>query len=331
LRLNRSEGRPRRDNRDRTHGRDRLARVDVVRSALLIANHDAGSSTKASLESAVRRLEGAGVEVETVATANTSDLEAALDARGDRAVIVAGGDGSLHAVVTALACRGELEHVVVGLIPLGTGNDFARTMGLPLDSADAAAVCADGVTRALDLMVDDAGGVVVNAVNAGIGAEASRRASSLKPRFGRLAYAIGAGGAGLAERGRRLQIVADDMTLADGSARVLQVGIGNGRFVGGGTPLAPHARPSDGQVDVVVSFAVGPLRRIGYAIAVKLRRHLDRRDVVWSRASLVRVSGEPYWCSADGELSGPVTDRTWTVRPQALHLVVPREGTDGTD
>jgi YegS/Rv2252/BmrU family lipid kinase len=297
-----------------------------VRSALLIANTAAGSSDQAWVQAVVERLERDGVSVEVAATEDTADLDLALDRRGTRDVIVAGGDGSVHTVVAALARRQELDQLTLGLIPLGTGNDFARSVGVPLKPIDAAAVCASGTARALDIIVDDEGGIVVNAANLGIGADASRQASDLKPKLGRAAYVIGALAAGVSTKGLRLRVEADGVVVADGSARVLQVGVGNGPFVGGGTPLAPRARPSDGQADVVVSFAVGPLRRLAYALDVKLGRHLDRRDVVWVRAEAVRVSGEGYWCSADGELSGPLTDRTWSVRPRALWMALRPEG-----
>ncbi|HSS67018.1 MAG TPA: YegS/Rv2252/BmrU family lipid kinase [Nocardioidaceae bacterium] len=296
-----------------------------MRSALLIANKAAGSSDQASIQAAVERLEHEGVGLEVAATEDPADLDVALDRRGTRDVIVVGGDGSLHAVVAALAGRQELDQLTLGLIPLGTGNDFARSVGVPLEPTAAAVVCASGAAHALDIIVDDEGGIVVNAANLGIGAEASRHASDLKPRLGRVAYPIGALAAGVSTKGLRLRVEADGVVVADGSARVLQVGVGNGPFVGGGTPLTPRARPSDGQIDVVVSFAVGPLRRLAYAIQVKLGRHLDRRDVLWVRAKAVRVSGEEYWCSSDGEQSGPLTDRTWSVLPRALRMALPSE------
>jgi diacylglycerol kinase (ATP) len=297
--------------------------VDAVRSALLIANADAGTSDESSVNAAAQRLERAGVDVDVVHTSGPDDLDDTLAGRAGRDVIVAGGDGSIHAVVAALARSQELDEVTLGLIPLGTGNDFARGLGIPLDPAEAAAVCAHATSRRLDLVVDDEGGVVVNAVNLGIGADASRRATALKRGFGRVAYPIGALAAAATTSGLRLRVEADGQVVADGTARVLQVVIGNGRYVGGGTLLAPQARPSDGRVDVMVSFAVGPLRRLGYALDVKLRRHLARRDVASARAAVVRVTGEGYWCSADGELTGPLADRTWSVRPQALRMALP--------
>jgi len=294
-----------------------------VRSALFIANADAGASDKDAIRAAVDRLERGGVDVELRTIEGSSDLDEVISARADRDVVVAGGDGSLHAVVDALRRHGDLGGPTIGLIPLGTGNDFARGVGIPLDPSDAAAVCADGAPHPIDLVVDDGDGVVVNAVNIGVGAEASRRAAGLKPWLGRWGYAVGALVAGLTTRGLRLRVEADGAPLADGSQPVLQVGIGNGRFVGGGTPLTPGAHPSDAHADVVVSFAVGPVRRFRYAVHVQRRTHLHRSDVASARASVVRVSGDEFWCSTDGELSGPHTDCTWSVLPRAFRLALP--------
>ena len=103
-----------------------------------------------------------------------------------------GGDGSLHAVVAALHRRHELASTVVGLIPLGTGNDFARGVGLPLDPEAAARVVVEGNIVPMDLIVDCLGGVVVNNVHIGVGALAAHNARPMKKVIGRLGYALGA-------------------------------------------------------------------------------------------------------------------------------------------
>jgi diacylglycerol kinase family enzyme len=126
-----------------------------------------------------------------------------------------------------------------------------------------------------------------------------------------------------ARLGVRLRVEADGAVIADGSQAALQVGIGNGRFVGGGTALLPRADPTDARADVIVSFAVSPLRRIRYALHLRRGEHSRRDDVSTARATVVRVSGDPFWCNADGELTGPHSSRTWTVLPQAMTMALP--------
>ena len=291
-------------------------------SLLLLRNARSGSDDDAAIEAVVGVLESSGAHVEVAATDSPEDVDAVLGRAERRTVVVAGGDGSLHAVVTSLHRSGTLSTTTLALIPLGTGNDFARGVGLPDDPADAAQVVADGTPRPLDLLVDADGGVVVNAVHAGVGAEAGRAAERLKPRLGNIGYVVGALTAGLRASGQRLKVEVDGTVVAPGHRRVLQVAIGNAPYVGGGTELVPAAEPADGRVDVVVSFAVSAAARAWYAVLLRLGRHTGRDDVVTCRGRVVRIAGEPFWCNADGELSGPHRDRTWTVEPAAYRLVV---------
>jgi diacylglycerol kinase (ATP) len=105
---------------------------------------------------------------------------------------------------------------------------------------------------------------------------------------------------------------------------ILMVAVGNGASVGGGTELTPYAAPGNGTVDVMVSRSIGPLARFGYGAKLVLGRHAERDDVIYLRGSRVSVSGEEFWCSADGEIYGPERHRTWRVEPAAYSLVVPR-------
>jgi diacylglycerol kinase family enzyme len=282
---------------------------------LVITNAAAGGSDRVEAALAVLRT---GDDVEVVATESPADCEAAVARLGDRRVVVCGGDGSVHTIVGALRRAGALDRPV-GLIPLGTGNDLARALGLPLEPADAARVVLTGRPRRLDLLVDDAGGVVVNAVHLGVGAEAARQAAVLKPRLGRLAYLVGGVSAGLAASGWSLTVRVDGTELVSG--QVLQVGIGLGRSVGGGSPLTPHSVLDDQQADVVVSTAVGLLARAGYGLRLRRGSHVDRPDVHTARGTTVAATGEPFHCNADGEISGPVTSRVWTIDPRGWQLI----------
>ncbi len=99
-------------------------------------------------------------------------------------MVAAGGDGTLHVVAQRLRRLGLLADAVLGLSPLGTGNDLARTVGIPLDPRATAAVVLSGRPRPLDLLVDDRGGVAVNAVHCGVGGVAVRHAAPLEPWLG---------------------------------------------------------------------------------------------------------------------------------------------------
>ena len=289
---------------------------------LLIANADAGSTDAERLEEALAVLRR-HADVEVTRTSDQGELDGVLHRRGGRRVVVAGGDGSLHAVVAALHRRNELSDAVVGLLPLGTGNDFARGNGIPLDPAEAAEVVATGEVRPVDVIVDCVGEVVVNNVHVGVGAEASRKAHSWKKRLGRVGYVIGALQASVNPPFYRFRVEVDGEVVADVDRHIAQVAVGNGTTVGGGTDLTPHADTGDGKLDVMISFAVGPLARFGYVAKLRAGRHPERGDVLYVRGSSVSVAGQAFWCSADGELYGPERHRTWRIEPAAFRMPLP--------
>lgn len=283
----------------------------------VVVNAKAGTAEQEAVDRAVAVLAGHGAT--RLLTADDHDV---LDQVGDDRLVVAGGDGSLHAVVERLHRDARLGDTPVALVPLGTGNDFARGAGLPLDPAEAAERAAAGAPHPWDLVVDDAGGVVVNAVHAGIGADAAARSEGLKGRLGPLAYPVGAIAEGVKVDGWAVTVEVDGRPLDLPGDEVLLVGVGNGSCIGGGTPLFPGARGDDGQLDVVVSCATGPAARAAFALALRKGTHLERDDVVAARGTAARIAGDAMGLDADGELADPVADRTWTLRPSAWSLVM---------
>jgi diacylglycerol kinase (ATP) len=293
---------------------------------LVVTNELAGRTEAEAVRKVVEEL-GGEPEVELVTCCQQSDLDAMLDRRGDRTVVVVGGDGSLHTMLKHLRRRGEAATCPVGLIPLGTGNDFARGMGIPLDSLEAARLVRGGQPRPVDLIVDDADGVVVNAVHVGAGAEAAMRAKPFKRRLRRAAFPLGAVIAGATVRGWRLRVEVDGYRVTSGRQRVLMIGIANAPTIAGGTAeLGPGASPTDGKAEVTVSLATGWLARVGYSIALLRGRHPERADVINMPGMAVTVSGSPFYVNADGELTGPVRRRSWRVEPGAWRCVLPRQG-----
>jgi diacylglycerol kinase (ATP) len=302
--------------------------VHGVEPLLLITNADAGGSEE--LGSALEVLES-HASVEVAETSNPGELDGVLHRAGSRPIVVAGGDGSLHAVIATLHRRNDLTGKVLGLLPLGTGNDFARTIGVPLDPVEAAKALVSATPRPMDLIVDELGEVVVNNVHIGASAQASRRGATWKERLGKvrlgiLGYPIGAALAAVRPPFIRLHIEVDGEVVADMDRHILMVAVGNGASVGGGTEITPDADPEDGKVDVLVSFATGPGARFGYALDLVRRRHSERHDSEYLRGRQVSVAGEAFWLSADGEISGPEKRRTWHVEPAAYSMLLPPEG-----
>jgi YegS/Rv2252/BmrU family lipid kinase len=291
---------------------------------VVVTNESAGGTAEEAVTAALSVLRRQA-DVRREVCTQPGDLDGVLDGLGaEETLVVAGGDGSVHTAVAALRRRGALAAGrPLGLVPLGTGNDLARTLGIPLDPADAARALLTGSARPLDLVLDDRDGVVVNAAHLGIGADAAKKAGALKDRLGAAAYAVGSVAAGVRPGGWSLHVVVDGaaMQVAD---EVLMVGVANGRTIGGGAVLAPDASPDDGLVDIVVATSTGPLARLGFATSLRAGDHVGRDDVLVVRGRTVTVTGDAFPVNADGELDGPVSSRTWTVRPAAWSVLVPR-------
>ena len=306
-----------------------------VEPLLVIANADAGTADEEALEEALSVLREK-CSVEVAKTSNPGELDGVLQRAASRRIVVAGGDGSLHAVIAALYRRHDLSKSTVGLIPLGTGNDFARGVDIPLEPAEAARVILEGQLRPMDVIVDELGEVVVNNVHVGVSATASRRGARWKTRLGsvgvgrvnlgKLGYPIGAALAAINPPHLRLRIEVDGSVVVDVDQPVLMVAIGNGANVGGGLEITPEADPEDGQADVMVSKSLTLRDKVGYAISLRRgTHHQDRHDVLYVRATKVSVSGESFYVSADGEIYGPERTRTWHVEPGAYSFIVPHE------
>ncbi len=303
-----------------------------MQQLLVVVNHTAGTTDDDSVESALTVLRSSA-DVAVAATADPEALLRAVKGRGDRRLVVVGGDGSVHAAVTALDPLGGLDAgEPIGIIPRGTGNDLAQALGLPLDPVESAAVVLTGTPRRLDLLRDDAGGLVVNAVHLGAGARAGAEAARFKDRMGAAAYPLGAVIAGVTTAGWHLRVEVDRRVVEheaagwspDGTMGVLMVAVCNGPTIGGATPLAPDAMVDDGLLDVVVSAATGPLARAAFAAALSNGRHVQRDDVLVVRGREVTVAGGPVDLVADGELEEGVGCRTWRAEHHAWSVLVPR-------
>ena len=312
---------------------------------LIFTNANAGTHDTESIERVAGslRAEG-GIEVTVRPSRSPEDVHRALDGYatghgsapagpgGRPRVVAAGGDGSVHGLVAALHARGELDRYTVGLLPMGTGNDLARNLGIPLDPERAARLLLDGAPRELDLLVDEDGGVVLNAVHVGIGAVAARSATRFKPYLKAAAFPVGAVLAGLRETGWWLRVCADGEPVTEG--RFLMVALSNGSGIAGGAArLAADAHPGDGRLELVVSAATGPFARVGYALHLRRGTHNRRDDVEYTTARNVTVTGEEFLVNSDGEVAGPYTHRSWTLRERAWQIIAPADdgGGEGDD
>ena len=293
----------------------------------MITNSDAGSTDDEAIEAALAVLRQ-HCDVEVAGTSNPGELDGVLQRAGSRTIVVVGGDGSLHAVVAALQKRNELGTRTLALLPLGTGNDFARALEIPLEPDKAAEVIIANLTQSMDVLIDEVGGVVVNNVHVGASAQASRKGAKWKGRLGKfgigiLGYPVGAVLAAVKPPFIRLRVEIDGQVVADMDRHILMVAIGNGTSVGGGNEVTPDADPGDGLADVMISYATGPLSRFGFVWKMRKGEQRERDDVAYHRGHTVSVAGEDFWLAADGEITGPEKRRTWRLERSAFTMIVP--------
>ncbi len=298
---------------------------------LVLVNVSAGSAEEERVEQVRRSLERccpAGVDVRDAGP--DEEYAAAVASAAGRDVVVVGGDGSVRRLLQELHDQDLLGRAgAVGVVPLGTGNDLARDAGIPLELEPAADVAVRGAPQRRALLVDDDGQVVANVVHCGVAAEATAHAAEVKGVLGRAAYLWGAVLAGLTRKGWHLRVVVDGQTLVDGRDAVLMVSVALGSSVGGGTPIAPQARPQDGQADVVVACGTSARSRVGFARALRRGRHAERDDVRVARGTEVVVEAvsarDAFRVNADGDVEERRVDRRrWRLLDDAWSLRVPR-------
>lgn len=238
---------------------------------------------------------------------------------GHPRIVSAGGDGTLSLLARTVLDAGRADQVTLAVLPLGTGNDVARALGvLDLDDAIDAAT-GSSITR-IDVLATSAG-AAINNVHLGIGADAARRAGRWKSWLGPAAYAVGGILAGARFAAFRAEVQVDGEVVHDGAT--LAISMGNGSSVGGGLALTPDAEHDDGRIEVVVAADPGRLARAGLGLDLRRGTHLERPDVARTFGREVTVRSQPIDGNRDGELFGPVDEFTCTLSPAALRLAVP--------
>ncbi|MEP0547776.1 MAG: diacylglycerol kinase family protein [Rhodothermales bacterium] len=290
--------------------------------ARLILNPNAGSADAAD---ALRLAIHAESDVELCdceAPGHGRELAADAVEQGYDLVIAAGGDGTVNEVINGLAR--DFGAAAFGVVPLGTGNDLARTLALPNDPVLAFHLALRGERRALDLIRVESGDETVYAANVCAGGFTgdldAAMTDELKATWGPLSYLIGTVKA-LPDLSEYETLVAWDGTDLE-EVDAFNVVVANGRTAGGGRPAAPRANPEDGLLDVVIVKECTAVELAGLAARALAGDYLDSEHVVYRRARRLRVESTPgMWFNLDGEMhtNEPIT---FEVVPGALRVAV---------
>lgn len=290
----------------------------------IIVNPNAGTDEQA--EQLQQILESHHVECwhSQEAGDGTRLVQQALD-QGYECIAAAGGDGTIHEIANALIqADGE---AVLGIIPLGTGNDFARTLCIPNDPEEAVKLLQSGTVRPLDAIRVEYEQEVCYAINASAGGFSGQvdkaMSSALKETWGPFAYILGAAGALPELTEFKARITFDD--LEEVALDVYNVVVANGRTIGGGKEVAPYANPEDGLLEVMVIVTGSLLEMTGVASQLLTSNYLNHSHVGYRRAKRLHIASQPGMSfNVDGEL---VTDKpiTFTAKSGLLPTIVGHE------
>jgi len=285
--------------------------------ALLIVNAKSRTGA-AQLTAAVEALRAQGVEPLHVECGAREELSPCIVAHAGKVdcVVVGGGDGTLNAAALGMI-EGDLP---LGILPMGTANDLARTLEIPTDIAVAARIVAAGRERRIDLGLVN-GEPFFNVASVGLSAElAQKLTGDIKRRFGRLGYGLVA--LKVLAQARPFSAV---IASGEGAARVrtLQIAVGNGRYYGGGNAVEKNAAIDDQHLDLY-SLEV----KRAWTLALMARSFRSGEHGAWEEVRAIRAKAfevrtrRPRDVNADGEIVTRTPAR-FSIRPAAVRVFAP--------
>lgn len=289
----------------------------MSRRALLIINARSRNG-EAQRETAIRLLKTHGIEPIPLECERREDLSPLIvrHAREADCAVVGGGDGTINAAALGVIEAG----LPLGILPLGTANDLARTLSIPFDLDGAAGVIAQGRTRRIDLGIVN-GEPFFNVASIGLSAELAQKLTrTIKRRFGRLGYAIVAFKVLAQARPFHATIISETESAR---VRTLQIAVGNGRFYGGGNAVEKDAAIDDQHLDL---YSL-ELER-AWKLALMARSFRSGQHGAWREVRAVKAqefdirTRKPMPVNADGEIVTR-TPAHFSIRPNAVTVFAP--------
>lgn len=294
----------------------------MPRKPCVILNPNAGSAAQvAGVLSRLSRLDDVIIHL-TQRDGHARELARRAVDEGFDLIVAAGGDGTANQVVNGIAPA--FDRVTLGIIPLGTGNDLGRSLGLPEDPAGAVEAVLAGGQRRVDLVRASPSPIelIVNHSTAGLSAMAGQKVEDeQKSSWGPLAYLKSAVSAWGDAKGYRIRLVLDEAETLE--LELYNLVLANGRFVAGGIPIAPEARMDDGLVDIIL-VPVESFPRLAVLVSqMMLGTHVDHPDLIYRRARRVRIEHPAEMAfTLDGEVVERGPD-LFEVLPGALQVIAP--------
>ncbi len=301
------------------------AQGDNLRHALLIINPNSGIRANGGeqLDNIRARLRAHGIDAEVgmkKSAKGTRKLAKKAAEDGEELVIVAGGDGTIEDIAAQLVGS----TTILGIIPVGTMNNVARVLGIPLIVEDACALMGMGVTRQIDV-----GRVVANAdpvleyflETAGIGLSAIAIPAGDAAKSGRFDAVPDALRKLFNIKPQRMTLELDDGKIVSAHSQVITVS--NGPLIGNNILVAPDAKMDDGLLDIAVYDGMNKADLLGYFLAAANGKRVDDPRVKFYRTARVRIKAlEPIAVHSDKDLIEAKNVLEIEVLPHRLSVIV---------
>lgn len=266
-----------------------------------------------------------GINHVLVKSESVGDLETRVlgaVSAGAKRILVAGGDGSIHEVVNGILRSGKT--VALGVIPIGTGNDFAKACAIPIRWVDAVPLLADRILSDTPARPVDAGRMndryFANGAGIGFDAKVTRIAREIRWPIGDVVYLVAV------FKGMIDGVTTPHVTMQFSGQTyegpITLANVSNGAWIGGMFHIAPMARNDDGQLDLVFAEPVSRLRIM--ALLPKLMRgsHIGQPEITHSRITRCQVTAAaPVPSHLDGEVQPMQTHFEIELLEGALRLL----------
>lgn len=213
-------------------------------------------------------------------------------------IVSVGGDGTLYEVINGI---GGSKKCSIGIIPLGTGNDFARTLGLPEDSNDALEKILEGKVSLIDIG-KYSNKYFLNIAGVGIDVEVLRETLKMKKIFkGRISYFLGVIKALISFKPIKCQIKIDDNIL---EKEIVLCAIGNGKYFGGGMKILPESVIDDGYLNICIVDKIPKIKFLWFFPKVYKGKHMSIKEVTMHKGKKVSIIPQDtsIWINVDGEI-----------------------------
>ena len=287
-------------------------------SILIVVNPNSGASKDLPLGDLVA---AAGPEATLISPRSVSSFRAEVTAaaRGTDTIVVAGGDGTFNRTLNAFDYR--YSSIRWGLIPAGTGNDLARTLGLPKDPMEALEIALGEATREIDVGIARGDGteqLFINGCMGGYPVAVDEAANEeMKERFGPFAFWIA--GARAATNLDRSTVRVNGNELED----CVAVGVGNGKTCGGGIEMWPEADPADGILESCALAVPNPASAAKLIPRLLRGTHEGIDEVATDRGTSIDIDADPpIELNVDGDIVGLKTPVRFEIAGR-LSIAVP--------